>query len=350
MAAISVRVATGEAVFGTTADTLQVVSVCISLISLGYSMADASISLDLDPEQRRRLPAMNGFVRIVLRDVPACVRQAYQPGLTLAVAAFLTCHLLCTSLGITAFAAVNPVGCAGGLASGMPFLVVAHVLAQGGRFGGRFRLQSWWSTLILDCGTYLTYYLSIWAVPLPALRVPTFLTGQVYFLSLLCTSAASGAMVLLSPTSSTSPLATVWAVSCAVEWLSFAAIVAMTAPDFRWSWVWSTSNAKRVRTVAWNNPAAESWGWDEPILAGEDLAAANRLRIIFFFKPSLHPPKDKVVNALRPAFRRWAAMGEGERYTFCFREDVIKRLREDGYDELANIVAAPARIEREADV
>ena len=346
MAAISVRVATGEAVFGTTADTLQVVSVCISLISLGYSMADASISLDLDPEQRRRFPAMNGFVRIVLRDVPACVRLAYQPGLTLAVAAFLTCHLLCTSLGITAFAAVNPVGCAGGLASGMPFLVVAHVLAQGGRFGNSVRLhQSWWSTLILECAYYLGYYLSIWAVPLPALRVPRFLTGQVYFLSLLCTSAASGAMVLLSPTSSTSPLATVWAVSCAVEWLSFAAIVAMTAPEFRWSWVWSTSEAKRVRTVAWNNPAAYSSYWDEPILAGEDLAAANRLMIIFNFKPSYHPPKDKVVNALRPAFRRWAAMGEGERYTFCFREDVVKRLRENRYDELANIVAAPAQRE-----
>ena len=329
-------------------------------------MADTSISLDLDAEQRQRLPSMNGFVRTVLTDLPTCVAPAYYPALTLALAAFQTCHLLNTSLGVTAWAAVNSVGCVGALAAGMPLLVVVHFLAQGGRFGRTGRQQSWWSALIKDCAFYFAYYLSIWAVPLPALRVSAFLTGQVYFLSLLCTSAASGAMVLLSATSSTgsagdmaavltalgsNPVATIWAVSCAVEWLSFAAIVAMTAPEYRWSWVWSMSNAERLRTVAWNNPAAYSWRWDEPNLADADLAAANQLFIIFHFKPSCHPPKDDVVNALKPAFIRWAAKSEGERYKFCFREDVIKRLREDGYDELANIVAVPAPIvEEESDI
>ena len=357
VAGVSARVAAGTPIFGTFAETLQVVSLCISFVSLGYSMADASISLDLDPMQRLRYPSMNGWVRTDLTDLPACVAATYYPALTFALSALHTCHLLCTSLGITTWAAVNPVGCAGALAAGMPLFMVAHVLAQAGRFGDSYRLHSWWSALIDDCVYYLGYYLAIWAVPLPAARVPTFFTGQVYFLSLLCTSAASGAMVLLSATSSkgiagdmasvlsaliSNPVATIWTVSCAMEWISFAAIVAMTAPEFRWSWVWSTSEVERMRKVSWNNPVAYSWKWDEPNLADADLIAANRLYILFDMKPSFHPPKNDVVKALEPAFLRWAAMSEGERYKFCFREDVIKRLREDGYDELANIMAAPA--------
>ena len=53
-----------------------------------------------------------------------------------------------------------------------------------------------------------------------------------------------------------------------------------------------------------------------------------------------------MVKDLKRAFLRWAAMGEGERYKFWGDESVIKRLREFGYDELANIMAASASARR----